>query len=128
MQKYFILDVWSGSEYACVEIAPNNVLYHHKKTSDRIFRIPRWLEDNLSSFQYSRKTARVRFLRKTRICRVSSPLSQLIQYNIHAPWRATSTIQTNRDHHHFFHLDTNPVLGHVLIHSVDKTHVLVATV
>ena len=28
----------------------------------------------------------------------------------------------------FFHLDTNPVLGHVLIHSVDKTHVLVVTV
>ena len=28
----------------------------------------------------------------------------------------------------FFHLDTSPVLGHVLIHSVDKTHVLVVTV
>ena len=27
-----------------------------------------------------------------------------------------------------FHLDTNAVLGHVLIHSVDKTRVLVATV
>ena len=28
----------------------------------------------------------------------------------------------------FFHLDTNPVLGHVLIESVNKTHVLVVTV
>ena len=28
----------------------------------------------------------------------------------------------------FFHSDTNPVLGHVLVHSVDKTHVLVVTV
>ena len=28
----------------------------------------------------------------------------------------------------FFHLHTNPVLGHVLIHSVDKIHVLVVTV
>ena len=28
----------------------------------------------------------------------------------------------------FFHLDTNPLLGHVLIHYVDKTHVLVVTV
>ena len=28
----------------------------------------------------------------------------------------------------FFHLDTSPVLGHVLIHSVDKTYVLVVTV
>ena len=28
----------------------------------------------------------------------------------------------------FFHLDTNPVLGHVLVHSVDKANVLVVTV
>ena len=28
----------------------------------------------------------------------------------------------------FFHLDTNPVIGHALVHSVDKTHVLVVTV
>ena len=28
----------------------------------------------------------------------------------------------------FFHSDTNPVFGHVLIHSFDKTHVLVVTV
>ena len=28
----------------------------------------------------------------------------------------------------FFHSDTSPVLGHVLDHSVDKTHVLVVTV
>ena len=28
----------------------------------------------------------------------------------------------------FFHLDTSPALGHVLIHSVDKIHVLVVTV
>ena len=27
----------------------------------------------------------------------------------------------------FFHLDTNPVLAHVLVHSVDKTHCLVVT-
>ena len=28
----------------------------------------------------------------------------------------------------FFHSDTNLVLGHVLVHSVDKTHVLVVKV
>ena len=28
----------------------------------------------------------------------------------------------------FFHLDTNPVIGHALVHSVDKTQVLVVTV
>ena len=31
-------------------------------------------------------------------------------------------------HHHFFHSNTNPVFGHVLIHYFDKTHVLVGTV
>ena len=28
----------------------------------------------------------------------------------------------------FFHLDTNPVTGHALVHSVDKTHVMVVIV
>ena len=28
----------------------------------------------------------------------------------------------------FFHLDTNPVIGHALVHSVDKTHALAETV
>ena len=28
----------------------------------------------------------------------------------------------------FLHLDTNPVIGHALAHSVDKTHVVVVTV
>ena len=28
----------------------------------------------------------------------------------------------------FFHQDTNPLIGHALVHSVDKTHVLVVTV
>ena len=28
----------------------------------------------------------------------------------------------------FFHPDTNPLIGHALVHSVDKTHVLVVTV
>ena len=55
----------------------------------------------------------------------SSSLS--IQYNTHVPWRTTSTIQTNGELHHFS-FDTNPVLGHVLVHYFDKTHVLVVTV
>ena len=28
----------------------------------------------------------------------------------------------------FFYSDTNPALGHLLVHSIDKTHVLVVTV
>ena len=30
-QKHSFLDVWRGSEYACVQIAPGNVLSHHNK-------------------------------------------------------------------------------------------------
>ena len=62
-------------------------------------------------------------LRKARRGRGSSPSSLLIRYNTHAPWRTTSTIQTNGNNHHFF--IRIPILGHVLVHSVDKTHVLV---
>ena len=36
-----------------------------------------------------------------------------------------STIQTNRDHHRFF--IQIAILGHVLVHSVYLTHVLVVT-
>ena len=66
------------------------------------------------------------FLRKPRRGRDSSTLSLLIRYNNHAPWITTSTIQTNGNHHHFF--IRIPILGHVLVHSVDKTHVLVVKV
>ena len=41
-------------------------------------------------------------LRKTRRSRNSSPSYLLIRYNTNAPWRRTSTIQTNEDHLHFF--------------------------
>ena len=58
--------------------------------------------------------------------RGSSPVSLLVRYNTYASWLTTSTIQTNGNHHHFF--IRIPILGHVLVHSVDKTHVLVATV
>ena len=31
MQKHSILDAWKGSEYACVKIAPGNILCRHNK-------------------------------------------------------------------------------------------------
>ena len=43
------------------------------------------------------------------------------------------TLKNNIDHSNklvspsFFHSDTNAALGHLLVHSVDKTHVLVVT-
>ena len=49
-----------------------------------------------------------------------------IRYNTYGPWRTTSIIQTNGNHRHCF--IWIPILGHVLVHSVDKTHVLVVAV
>ena len=55
--------------------------------------------------------------------RDSSPLFLLIRYNIDTPWITTCTIQTNGNHRHS--LIPIPTLGHVLVHSVGKIHVLV---
>ena len=72
------------------------------KTSDGVLRIPIWLGNNLPSFEYSRKIALTTSLQKARRSRDSLPLSFLMQYNTHSPWRTKSTIQTNGYHHHFF--------------------------
>ena len=85
-----------------------------------------WLEENLSSFEYFRKTTLITCIQKAWRSRDSLPLSLLIRYNTHPPWIATSTIQTNGNDQHFF--IRIPILGHVLVHSVDKTHDLVVTV
>ena len=84
------------------------------------------MEDNLPSFEYFRKITLTKYLRKARRGRYSSPSSLLIWCNSHAPWITTSTIQTIGNHHHFF--IRLPIVGLVLAHPVDKTHVLVVTV
>ena len=66
-----------------------------------MFWIPIWLRDNFPSFEYSRKIALRATLRKARRGKDSSPFFYLMQYNTHAPWRTTSTIQTKGYHHHF---------------------------
>ena len=65
-------------------------------------------------------------VRKARRGRDSSALSFSIRNSTHAPWIATSTIQRNGSHQHFF--IRIPRLGHVLVHSAEKTNVLVVTV
>ena len=65
-------------------------------------------------------------LRKARRGRDSSPSSLLIRWNSQTPWRTASTIQANGNHHHFFIRIL--ILGHIQVHSIDKTHVLVVTV
>ena len=116
----------SGSASACFRIAPN-VSWHHNKhlmgyfkflLGSRIICLPFNIPENLywqHLFQ-KREEAETHSL-------------YLSQYN---------TIATHPEEQHppfsqkgplpFFHLDASPVLGHVLIYSVDKTHVLVVTV
>ena len=78
-------------------------------------------------FEYFRKIVSLTCLRKARTSRDSSLSSFLIRYNTHAPWKTTPTRkQTGGNHHHFF--IRIPILGHVLVHSGDKSHVLVVTV
>ena len=91
-----------------------------------MFQILKWLEENLPSFEYFRKNTLTTCLRKAKRNRGSSSLSLLIRCNTYAPWIATSTIQTNWNHLHFF--IRIPILGHVLIHSIDKINVLIVTV
>ena len=64
--------------------------------------------------------------RKARRGRDSPPSSLLIWCNTHTPWRTTFTVQTNGNQYQFF--IRIPILGHVLVHFVDKTHVLVVSV
>ena len=94
--------------------------------SDGIFRIPKWLEDNHPSLEYLQNISLTTCLWIARRGRYSSPSSLLILCNTHAPWRKTSTIRINGNYHHFF--IRIPILRHVLVHSVDKTHVLILTV
>ena len=91
-----------------------------------MFQILKWLEENLPSFEYFSKNTLTICLRKAKRNRDSSSLSLLIRYSTHAPWITTSTIQTNWNHHHFF--IRIPILGHVLVHSIDKINVLILTV
>ena len=59
---------------------------------------------------------------------------RLIAFILVNPIQYPHTLKNNIYHSNkripppFFYSDTNPVLGHVLIHFVDKTHVLVLTV
>ena len=62
------------------------------------------------------------------ISRYSSPLSLLIRYNIPTHLEEQHLPSNKQEPPPFFHLDTSPVLDHVLVHSINKIHVLVVTV
>ena len=101
MQKYSILDAWRGSEFACVQIAPDNVLCHHNKNQVGYFE----------------------FLNGSRIIYLPLNWQHLLE-----KLREAETHRLQRGPPPFFHSDTHPVLDHVLVHSVGKTHVVVVIV
>ena len=85
-----------------------------KQTLDRTFWIPTWLEDDLRSFEYFRKTALTLFLWIARRgwCSLSSSLliPRILKNKVNH--------SSKRGPPPFIYSDTNPVLGNVLVHSV----------
>ena len=79
-------------------------------TSDGMLRIPTWLEDNLPSFERL----------------IAFIFTNTIQYP--CTLNNSSYYSYKRTPPLFFLLDINPVLGHVLVHFVDKTHAVVEAV
>ena len=104
MQKHFILDVWMGSEYACVQNASNNVLCHHNKRLMEYFQflcgsgiicLPLNIPEKLHWRHLSEKPEEAE-------THLFSLVNTMIQNNTNAPCRTASTIQSNAYHHHFF--------------------------
>ena len=124
--KNSILDAWRGSEYACAQIAPNNVLCHHNKRLMKYFKflygsgiiclllnIPEKLHWQ-HLFEKPEKVETHRFYLSSFNTISTHPEEQ------HLPLKQTGTTT-------IVSFDTNPVFGHVMIHSFDKTHFLVVT-
>ena len=75
--------------------------------SDGIFRIPKWLEENFSSFEYGRKITLTTCLQKARRGRESLPFSLLIRLQ-YLRFLINNIYHSNkREPRLFFHLDTN---------------------
>ena len=124
-QKHSILDAWKGSEYACVQIAPGNVLCHHNKYlmgyfeflhGSRIICLPLNISIKLHwQYVFEKRQRAIAFIFDKTIQH-----SRTLKNNIYH--------SNKREPLPFFHPDTNPVIGQVLVHFVDKTHALVVTV
>ena len=106
-----------------VQSAPGNVLCYRNKRligyfefmhGSRIICLPLNIPDKIALTVCLRKT------RRGRDALLSSSLIPTHPEEQHSPFK--------RGPPPFFHPDTNPVIGDVLVHSVDKTYVLVVTV
>ena len=122
-----ILDAWRGSESASVQIASNNVLCHHNKRLMGYFEFLYgswiiWLPLNIPEKSHYNISSKI------------PKRQRLITFILVNTIQCPHALKNNIYHSNklvpppFFHSDTNPVFGHILIHSFDKTHALVVTV
>ena len=98
-----------------------------QQISDGIFRIPTWVKDNLSFFEYFRKIALTMSPKNQKRQRLIALIFlNMTQY----PCTLKNNIyhSNKRGPRSFFHPVTNPVTDHLLVHSVDKNYVLAVTV
>ena len=114
-------------EYACIQIACSKVLRHHNKGMMEYFEFLFGPGIICLPLDIPKRILLTTSLQKDRRGRLIAFIS-VNTINTQTPWRTTSTIQTNWYHHYFFYLGTNLVFGYILIHSFDKTYVLVVTV
>ena len=118
-KKHSILDAWMGSEYAYIQIKPGNVFCYHKKHlmgylellhGSRIFCLLCIFQKNCIDKIVSKSQKSQRL--------IAFIMVNTMQYP-HTP--ENSIYHSNkRGPPPFIHSDTDHVLGHVLVHSVDK--------
>ena len=125
-QKHSTLDAWKVSKYTCVQISSNNVLCHYNKRLIGYFKFLYgsgwfaflWIFQKKLHLQHLFKSPKQRIIAFVLVNAIQYPCT--LKNNIY--------LSNKRVPLPFFHSYTNPVFDHVLIHSFDKTHVLVVTV
>ena len=111
-QKHYILDAWTGSEYIHHNI--HLMGYFEFLHGSRVICLPLNISENCIDHISSKSQKRQWLIAFILVNTMQYPRISIYHSNRWGPPP-------------FFHWDTNPVLGHVIIHS-DKTHVLVVTV
>ena len=117
--KTFIIQIYFTfcTPYACLafQMALGNVLYYHNRNLMEHFEFLDGLRMICLPLNISEKLHLQHLFKKLG----EAETQELLKNNIdHSRKRGKPP---------FFHQDTNTVLGHVLVYSVDKTHVLVVT-
>ena len=129
LKKHSILDAWRSSEYACVQIVCNNSLHHHIKHLMGYFEFLYGSRIIYLPLNMSEKLYYHHFFEEVELNEAETHCLHLCQYDTisthpkeqHLPFKETRTTI-------IFSFGYQPVLGHVLVPSLNKTHVLVVTV